>query len=137
MNNQTIRELNRVIHNSLVYIHPQKYAVVQLASPPSIDYVFCLAQDKDEVTAIMEECQLQNINFVYCEKSFRLIEVAVAKPFVTVGFLAQITTSMAESGINVLVVSTFSKDYILIRWDVSDKAICILKSLGFAVEKAQ
>jgi hypothetical protein len=92
-----------------------------------------LTEDNDEITAIIEESQINSIDYQTCEKDFRLIEIVVSKPFITVGFLAQITKSLVESELNVPVVSTFSKDYLLVRWDVTDTARNIFQSLGFRI----
>ena len=67
-------------------------------------------------------------------KWFKLFEVRPHTPFLAVGFIATITKSIADKGINVLVVSTYSKDYLLIKEEKSNYAIEALRELGFKLK---
>ena len=49
------------------------------------------------------------------------------------GFLAKISSTIAEKNINILLVSTFSKDYVLIAEKNISEAIKALEEAGFTV----
>ena len=46
------------------------------------------------------------------------------------GFLAVVSSALAEEGISISVISTYSKDYILIRKVDTEKAVQALTKLG-------
>lgn len=50
------------------------------------------------------------------------------------GFLAKIAEIIANQGINILIVSTFSKDYIMIKEEFCEKGLQALKNVGFPIE---
>jgi hypothetical protein len=52
---------------------------------------------------------------VQCEPGWRAFKVAGKLEFSAVGILASILTPLAESGISILSISTFDRDYILVR----------------------
>jgi hypothetical protein len=54
------------------------------------------------------------------------------------GFISCITQAIAERDLNVLVVSTFSKDYFLVREESIGSAVTAFRDLGFplAIEEA-
>lgn len=49
--------------------------------------------------------------------------------------MAAVTSAFAAEGLNSLVVSTFSKDYLLTREEDAPKAAQLLKKMGFQVKK--
>ncbi len=127
-------ELKRIIKASHVVIHPGRYAYLRVSEiKPGTSY-FAATKDEDEFTVIAEERDAVKIKFEEAVKWFKLVEVKVSKPFVAKGFLAAITGAISDKGLNVLVVSTFSKDYMLVREEGIGQAIKSLKELGFPVE---
>ena len=58
-------------------------------------------------------------------------------PFVAKGFLAKVTNTIADKGLNVLIVSTFSNDYALVKEETHKIAIEVLKDIGFPIEDNQ
>lgn len=92
-----------------------------------------ITQDEDEVTTVTEEQNVQGLSYEADTKWFKLLEVNVSEPFVTVGFLASITECVSQQGLNILIISTYSKDYALVKENVLDKAIEALKNRGFKI----
>lgn len=60
----------------------------------------------------------------------------VSKPFAAPGFLASACTAIANHDIAVLVISTFTYDYVFVRTDKACAAESALKSRGFIPETA-
>ena len=83
---------------------------------------------------VTEEKNLPFVKYEEEVKWFKLIEIKVSLPFLAKGFLAKITEVIAEKNLNVLVISTFSKDYILVYEETYEIAIEALKSAGFPIE---
>ncbi|MGD9676604.1 MAG: ACT domain-containing protein [Candidatus Bipolaricaulia bacterium] len=93
-----------------------------------------LAEDSDEITCIAPETSLRELRgLIRCERSLRLLEVRVSVPFQAPGFLARIATALAAEGISILIVSTFSKDYVLVRDSALLSATEALRRAGFSV----
>ncbi|MBI1969210.1 ACT domain-containing protein [Candidatus Woesearchaeota archaeon] len=126
-------EIKRAIKDSVVLIQQGRYAYLKTKEKSKNGH-FLVTQDKDEVTVIAEESNVPKISYEQIVKWFKLIEIKVSKPFEVVGFLATITKAIADKSITVLIVSTFSKDYLLIREEHLDKAIHALQELGFPIE---
>jgi hypothetical protein len=64
----------------------------------------------------------------------KLIGLKVSAPFYAVGFLAAVAGAITAKGCNNLVVSTYSKDYVLVTLAHFEKARQALLELGFKEE---
>ncbi|MBI4182157.1 MAG: ACT domain-containing protein [Candidatus Aenigmarchaeota archaeon] len=124
--------LDKLIRTSRVVVHPGRYAYLQ-GKGRSLKNHFMIAQDEDETTVITREEHVPRTPHQKVEKWFALLEVRVSAPFIAKGFLAKITKTIADEGLNVLVVSTFSKDYILVREEATEQAVAALRSAGFPI----
>ena len=89
---------------------------------------------EDEITVITAKENLKELNALEIVGDYKLIEFKPAVPFQTVGFLAKIAETIANEGMNILIVSTFSKDYIMIKEELCEKGISALKNIGFPIE---
>ena len=123
-------DLNETIRLSEVIIHKGRYAYLKTDKQVLGDY-FLITKDADEVTIISKENNINTVDFFEETKWFTMLEIRPHKPFLTVGFIAAITKSIADRGLNVLVVSTYSKDYVLINEEYKNQAIEALRDLGF------
>ncbi len=104
----------------------------QVLNAPSVDKHFMVSKDADEVTVVTKEENLPELDIKERNKDFyRLIALNVSIPFYSVGFLATISQAIAEQGMNILIVSTYSKDYIMVKDDKLEKAKSVLMGLGF------
>jgi len=124
-------DINNIIRSSKVIIHKQRYAYLRTEEKELNDHFF-ISQDKDETTVVTTEKRVKNVKYKGIEKWFRLIEIQVSVPF-TQGFLAKVTSILASKGLNTLVISTFSKDYILTKEKGIDEAVKAMKKAGFKV----
>jgi hypothetical protein len=82
---------------------------------------------------ITREDNIPKLKVGELKRGFSLVEIKIATPFEGVGFLAAVARAIAEAGLNILIVSTFSKDYILLREDELGKGIEALKARGFPI----
>ncbi|MBN1386721.1 ACT domain-containing protein [Candidatus Woesearchaeota archaeon] len=128
MNNPDLQE---VIRNSPVVIHPGRYAYLQ-GKETTIKEHFLICKDDDEITIVTEEANIGGTDYVKDVKWFKLFEFKVSIPFLAPGFLAKISSAVAENNINILFVSTFSKDYALFKEEDYKNAMTILQKVGFS-----
>ncbi|MFH1972636.1 MAG: ACT domain-containing protein [archaeon] len=124
--------LDEVIKASPVIVHKGRYAYLQ-GEETEIKNHFLICKDETETTIVTEEGNLKNTKYEKDVKWFKLFEIKVSIPFLAPGFLAKISKTIADKGLNILVVSTFSRDYIMIREEKFEIAVEALKEVGFPV----
>ena len=124
--------LDEVIRSSRAVVRKGRFAYLKAREVGSGDH-FLVARDEDEVTVVTEEANVGDLAYDSDVKWFSLIEIRVSLPFVAKGFLAAVTGAIAGKDLNVLVVSTFSKDYLLVREESLQTAVGALEELGFPV----
>ncbi|MDR3078196.1 MAG: ACT domain-containing protein [Planctomycetota bacterium] len=127
---ETLRE---VIKTSLVVARRGRYAYLRALSVPAGGY-FMIARDADETTVVCEEAGVPEVAHSRREGWFKLLEIRVSQPFAAKGFLAAVCAAVAGRDLNILVVSTFSKDYILVREEAAREAADALVKTGFPME---
>ncbi|EKD57717.1 MAG: hypothetical protein ACD_57C00172G0002 [uncultured bacterium] len=126
------QKLQEIIKNSTFQVQEGIYVYAKVAKKPECDKHFMVSQDKDEITVVTKEGNLEDLDLIERNKEdYKLIALNLSVPFYAVGFLAAVSSAIAKAGMNILIVSTFSKDYILVREGHTEKAIKILNDLGF------
>jgi hypothetical protein len=126
--------LEEVIRTSPIVVHPGRYTYLKCNEIPTDNAShFMISRDNDEITVVTSEENMTSVPHAASEGWFKLIEVRVSQPFVAKAFLATITKTIAEGNMSILVVSTFSKDYLLLRESTYLRAIDALKGIGFPI----
>lgn len=125
------QKLQKIIKNSTFEIQDGIYVYCKVTKKPFGDH-FLISQDKNEITVVTTEDRLKDLEQIERNKeNYILIALNVSVPFYSVGFLEAVTSAIANEGLNILIVSTFSKDYILVRQEALEKATKALLDLGF------
>jgi hypothetical protein len=120
-------------HKLKYRILPDRLAVCQLAAGTRVPEwavgggFFCVAGSEDEVSMVCEERQV--VDGVRAEKGWMGLKLEGRFPFTMTGVLASFLQPLAEAGIPVFAVSTFSTDYVLIKREHLEQAV---KTLGEA-----
>lgn len=128
-------ELKQIIRQSSFEVQDGVYVYAKVSSKPTTNH-FLITQDKDEITVVTTEDKLSELNLIERNKdNYKLIALNVSVPFYSVGFLATVSEAIANKNMNILIVSTYSKDYIMVKEDKLEKAKEVLLSLGFKEEK--
>jgi hypothetical protein len=129
-------DLGSVIGASPVIVRPELYCVVKMRTPPaSLAGHFMVAQDENETTVITTEAGLCDLaGYEDAQFGYRLMEIQVATPFETVGFLAAVCRALADAGLSILVVSTYSCDYVLLKAAELADGLEALRRLRFPVQ---
>jgi uncharacterized protein len=125
--------LDEVIKSSPVVVHKGRYAYLK-GQENMLRNHFLISQDNDETTIVTEEKNIPNTKFEKEVKWFKLFEFKVSIPFLAPGFLAKITKTIADKKMNILIISTFSKDYALIREEDYKVAVKALEEVGFSIK---
>ncbi|MBP3502131.1 MAG: ACT domain-containing protein [Clostridia bacterium] len=127
-------DLQEAIPKSIATVMKDTYVYVKTDIMERPDIHFMVSKDKDEITVITKKENINNLKVLELVGDYKLIEFKPAVPFQTVGFLAKIAEIIANQGMNILIVSTFSKDYIMIKEEFCEKGLQALKNVGFPIE---
>lgn len=130
-------EIKNIIKASSFKVKQGTYIYAKVAENPAIEKEhFMVSRDEDEITVVTQEDNIGSLKILEKNKdSYTLIALNVSVPFYSVGFLATVSEAIAKEGMNILIVSTYSKDYIMVKKDCTDKAKSVLLGLGF-IEKS-
>jgi len=97
---------------------------------PRGDAPYMLLRDAMEVTLLLDETDWQTMRHAArdarVEGGFRLVTLDIELGWEVVGYLARVTTILAEAGISVGALSAFSRDHLLIKQDDLGKALRVL-----------
>jgi hypothetical protein len=123
-----------LLKNMKAYVWEEKFTVLKVKEIPENKDFFCIIKDKKEITIILKETDINDVNFMEVEKDYRLITFDAVLPFNLVGFMSAISTSLANAGIGILAISSYSTDHILVKDKNLNKTIKVLKNLGIKME---
>lgn len=125
-------ELKKIIEQSTFEIQPGRFVYTKVKSVSALTKHFMVSKDQDEITVVTQEENIEDLDLIERNKdNYSLIALSVSVPFYSVGFLATVSGAIAKAGMNILIVSTYSKDYIMVRGDKLEQAKQVLLSLGF------
>ncbi len=125
--------LKSVILTSPVIVHKGRYAYLK-TTETKLNNHFFISKDKDEITVVTEEKNLKKTTYQEIVKWFKLFEIKVSSPFICPGFLTAVGKAISDKNLDILFVSTFSKDFFLINENDSDIAINAIRGIGFKVK---
>ena len=131
--NEISPALRKTINSSPFVLHPQRYTVLQVQECSNPQPHFLVTHEAEEVTVITTEKQrgLLQSDILQEQAWFQLIEFKMSTPFETPGFLAAIASKLASRHLNILLVSTFSKDWLLLKEEDLEAGLSGLHELGF------
>lgn len=110
---QTIEE---ILRKSTFIIHQGAYVYAKAKSRPERGRHFMVSEDDSEITVVTKEENLRFVEIIERNKeTYALIALNPSKPFYSVGFLAAVANAIAKQKMNILLLSTYSKDYVLVR----------------------
>ncbi len=116
-----------------VRIHPERFAVVKLRDLPNVEYVAVVKNEHYEV--VMSERELVKLEkFVECERGYRLITLDINVPLDVVGYISKVSSALAKAKVPILILSLYT-DRILVKEEYLDKALAVLRELGFKVRR--
>ena len=97
-----------------------------------LDYITAIFREEEGITAIFLEDAKADLSELSkpLEGPFALITLSVNSDLFAVGFLAKISTVLAENGISCNAVSAYHHDHIFVPYKRKNDAIKALKELS-------
>lgn len=95
---------------------------------------FATVRDEDGTTVVVTEATLDDIDAEAVERGWRRLTFRMDLPFELVGFLAVVSTALAEADVSVFALSAYSTDHVLVKTADIDAARTQLEQLGCTVE---
>jgi hypothetical protein len=122
----------QVIHDSDFYLEPDVFYFVDAASIGNPELHRLICRDDKEITVVTTDDGLADLVIkAQNQDTWRLLVINCANPFYCVGFLQSITSAMTDAGLDILLTSTFSRDYVFVKNQQTDQAVALLLDIGF------
>jgi hypothetical protein len=115
-------------------VDPSKYTIAKLNAVPEFsDKVFSVIKDQNEITVVAKEGFIPQPNSV--EGFFKRITFDVALPYDLIGFVAHVSTLLANSNVPILAYSAFSTDHLFVKEEDLGRAVEALEKDGMTYTK--
>lgn len=114
--------------NSRIRVWPGTFSVIQARKPePGHVMVFI---DREEVTVVAATGAVASENIIREETGWKILTFDAVLPFELTGFLAAVTAGLAEAGVAVFAISSFSTDHLLVKEEKLEEALEALEKMG-------
>ena len=124
--------LSEVIKASWFSLEPGVYVYCRVQEVDHPEKHLMIVRDGQEITVVTREENLSLLgSYEANNEKWRLLNIRCGNPFYCPGFIATITTGMAEEGIDIVITSSFSNDLIMVMEKDLDQAVEILRNMGF------
>ena len=132
LQHQHIQNLQPVIASSWFTIDPRTFVYASVQQISDAEKHLMITRDGIEITIVTD---VNNFPLaggcVVNKEKWKLVNIRCGNPFYCIGFIAFITGSLANAGIDIVLVSSFSNDLVLVMEKDMDQAVHILKEIGF------
>lgn len=120
-----------------ISILPERLAVCRLApdapEPSWAQGAFTsVTRTRDELSVICDDDAVPED--VRAERGWRALKVEGPIPFEVTGVAAALVSPLAEARISVFLTATFDTDYLLLKEEVFERAVAILRGAGHGIE---
>ena len=119
-------EIKKIDHNFSV-CQVEDYSLVNLNS----EYSFIGKTDEEKsLVCITDEVPA---NVIQRDDGWKAFRIQGVLDFSLIGILAKIAAALADNGISIFAVSTYNTDYALMKKENYQKALDVLKALGYMI----
>ena len=119
-------EIKKIDHNFSV-CQVEDYSLVNLNS----EYSFIGKTDEEKsLVCIKDEVPA---NVIQQDDGWKAFRIQGVLNFSLIGILAKIAAALADNGISIFAVSTYNTDYVLMKKENYQKALDVLKALGYMI----
>ena len=119
-------EIKKIDHNFSV-CQVEDYSLVNLNS----EYSFIGKTDEEKsLVSITDEVPA---NVIQQDDGWKAFRIQGVLNFSLIGILAKIAAALADNGISIFAVSTYNTDYVLMKKENYQKALDVLKALGYMI----
>lgn len=120
-----------VLRNSRFAVVPEPYVYVKAGRVGESGGHLLVVRDELETTVVTHERNLEGVEVLGRNPDrWLLLSIDCANPFYCVGFLAAICTEFCAAGIDVLAISAFTRDLLLVKESERERARTLLLGLG-------
>ncbi len=128
----------QVISGSDFYIEPDIFYYIAALDVKTPELHRLICRDDKEITVVTTEAGLTDLTIQsQNQEQWRLLVINCANPFYCVGFLQSISSAMTAAGLDILLISTFSRDYVFVAQQHLAQAVVILQNIGFVKQERQ
>lgn len=108
------------------------YRYASVRSLANAEKHLMVTRDETEITVVTQEENLAGLDVLDLNADrWLLLAIDCANPFYCVGFIARISTALSGAGFDILVVSTFSRDWVFVKEEDATRAAELLREIGF------
>ena len=119
-------QIKKIDHNFSV-CQVEDYSLVNLNS----EYSFIGKTDEEKsLVCITDEVPA---NVIQRDDGWKAFRIQGVLDFSLIGILAKIAAALADNGISIFAVSTYNTDYVLMKRENYQKALDVLKALGYMI----
>ena len=119
-------EIKKIDHNFSV-CQVEDYSLVNL----NPEYSFIGKTDEEKsLVCITDEVPA---NVIQRDDGWKAFRIQGVLDFSLIGILAKIAAALADNGISIFAVSTYNTDYVLMKRENYQKALDVLKALGYMI----
>ncbi|MFM0645808.1 ACT domain-containing protein [Paraburkholderia bryophila] len=132
------RDLEQLLRDMTPVVAAPAYVFCSFADrrlPAGVDAV-CLFNEAEGLTAILDQSDADRLGIAY-DFTARMITLTVHSDLAAVGFLAVISTKLAQARIACNVVSAFYHDHLFVPAERADEAMNILRALSAPSDAAE
>ena len=90
-----------------------------------------ISRDEKETTVVTEHLEDLEVLEVNPDR-WTLVSIDCSQPFYCVGFIARISGMISAAGLDLLVLSTFTRDWVFVKEEDAAKAAEVLRAAGFS-----
>ena len=139
---QCVDVCNTVQHTFLIKLSSKEFSIYKFSSEQSknlhIDFskhpfFVSISRTSKELSIIAEKSFQPNIEIENIESDWGAIYIEGPIPFESVGVLDAIIHPLSAKKISVLVISTFSSDFLFFKKEYTDLVCSTLRALGFTI----
>ena len=119
-------EIKKIDHNFSV-CQVEDYSLVNLNS----EYSFIGKTDEEKSLVCITDEVPENV--IQRDDGWKAFRIQGVLDFSLIGILAKIAAALADNGISIFAVSTYNTDYVLMKKENYQKALDVLKALGYMI----
>ena len=99
----------------------------------NLDSDYCFLGKTDEEKSLV--CPVSEVpaNVIKRDDGWMAFRIQGVLDFSLIGILAKIASVLADNGISIFAVSTYNTDYVLMKKENYQKALDVLKALGYMI----
>ena len=129
--------------NLEMIVLPGVYSIVQITDIENLKMnelkgdFFNISITEDEISLVINELYMEKLeNVIKVESGYSCLKIEGVLDFSEIGILAKISTVLSENKISIFAVSTYNTDYILVKKEMINKTIDVLKETkGIKIKK--